>query len=67
MVRPAIADGKVYLGTELKDLWVFKAGKDKKVLAKVRLREKISNTPIVANGVLYIASNKFLYAVQAKR
>jgi len=62
-----VADGKVYLPTEHKDLWVFKASKEKKLLAKVRLREKMSNTPIVANGVLYIASSKFLYAVQAKR
>ena len=58
-----VADGKVYLGTEKRELWVLKAGKDKKVLAKTRLPDKMSNTPIVANGVLYVATGNCLYAV----
>jgi len=57
------ADGKVYLGTEKKELWVFKAGKEKKVLNRIRLLEKMSNTPITANGVLYVATGRYLYAV----
>ena len=57
------ADGKVYLGTEKKELWVFKAGKEKKVLNRIRLLEKMSNTPITANGILYVATGRYLYAV----
>jgi len=57
------ADGKVYLGTENKDLWVLKAGKEKKVLGKIRLPDRMSNTPITADGVLYVATGRYLYAV----
>ena len=60
-------DGKVFLGTEDRDLWVLKAGKDKKVLNKIRLLEKMANTPTVANGVLYIATGRYLYAITAKK
>jgi len=59
------ADGKVYLGTEKKELWVFKTGKIKKVLNRIRILEKMSNTPIVANGVLYVATGRYLYAISA--
>jgi len=57
------ADGKVYLGTEKKELWVFKANKKKKILNRIRLLEKMSNTPITAGGVLYLATGRYLYAV----
>jgi len=59
------ADGKIYLGSENRDLWVLKAGKEKKVLAQIRLREKMYNTPVVANGVLYVATQRYLYAIQS--
>ena len=62
-----VADGKVYLGTENKELWTLQAGKEKKVLGKTALREKMSNTPLVANGILYVATGRYLYAVQAKK
>jgi outer membrane protein assembly factor BamB len=58
-------DGKVFLGTENSELWVLKAGKEKKVLNKIRLLEKMANTPTVANGVLYIATGRYLYAISS--
>ena len=60
-------DGKVFLGTEYSELWVLKTGKEKKVLNKMRLLEKMANTPTVANGVLYIATGRYLYAISAKK
>jgi outer membrane protein assembly factor BamB len=59
-----VADGKVYLPTE-KDLWVFQAGRDKKLLAKIRLPNKMYNSPVVADGVLYLATQRYLFAVRA--
>ncbi|MHB1038025.1 MAG: outer membrane protein assembly factor BamB family protein [Pirellulales bacterium] len=61
-----VADGKVYLGTQ-KSLWILAAGKEKKVLNEIRLGAPVDCTPIVANGVLYVASHRYLWAVQASK
>ena len=62
---PLAADGKVYIGTEKGDLWVMKAGRDKQVLATVPMHGAVYTTPVAANGVLYVASHKWLYAIKA--
>src|ERR1051325_3735460 len=68
-----VADGKVYVGDEDGTLVVFAASKEKKILSKLmvdgreengpNLGSPIYSTPIVANGVLYIASNTHLWAL----
>jgi len=58
-----VADGKVYVGTKRQMLWVLAAGKELKVLSQIRMRAPILTTPTAANGMLYIATNKHLYAV----
>jgi outer membrane protein assembly factor BamB len=60
---PLAADGKVYLGTGRNALWVFKAGKQKEVINSIRIRDGVFSTPVAANGVLYVMTNKHLYAV----
>ncbi len=57
-----VADGKVYLVTR-KSLCVFAAGKQKQVLATVRLGGECS--PIAANGVLYVVLRGILYALHS--
>ncbi|HMO66077.1 MAG TPA: PQQ-binding-like beta-propeller repeat protein, partial [Verrucomicrobiota bacterium] len=57
-----VADGKVYVGDEDGDLVVLAATKEKKVLSEVNLNAPIYSTPVVANGVIYVASNTHLYA-----
>jgi outer membrane protein assembly factor BamB len=67
-----VADGKVYVGDEDGDLVVLAASKEKTILSKTRVdgREQdgpnlgapVYSTPVVANGVIYIASNTHLYA-----
>jgi len=59
-----VVDGRVYVGTDERHLWVFKAGKELKVLGKTRLRAKMATTPVVANGVMYVASDRYLYALE---
>jgi outer membrane protein assembly factor BamB len=59
-----VADGKVYIGTRRGNFWVFAADKNKKVISKIKLDSTIDASPIAANGVLYIATMKKLYAVE---
>jgi outer membrane protein assembly factor BamB len=61
---PMVADGKVYLGTREGQFWVFAAGKEKKVLSTIELGTPISGTVTPANGVLYLATMKTLYAIK---
>jgi len=57
-----VADGKVYIGDEDGDLAVFEASKEKKLLSETNLGAPVYSTPVVANGVLYVASNSHLFA-----
>jgi outer membrane protein assembly factor BamB len=93
------ADGKVFLGTEDGEVWIFrhdpkpetldptehasmqkdakaariadtaiqKLIKQKYLLAKIEMDECIRGTPSVANGVLYIATERTLYAIAAEK
>jgi outer membrane protein assembly factor BamB len=58
-----VADGKVYVGTEKKDLLVFKTGRKKKLIATIKMPYKLSTTPVVAGGCLYIPTARCLYAI----
>ncbi|NQU25788.1 MAG: PQQ-binding-like beta-propeller repeat protein [Candidatus Nealsonbacteria bacterium] len=60
---PLVADGKVYLGTGMQLFWVLAAGKELKVLNRIRMLNSINSTPTAANGVLYVATDRHLYAV----
>jgi hypothetical protein len=61
-----VADGKLYFGNRTEFL-VMAAGREPRVLSRVRLGSPVYSTPIVANGVLYVASQQFLWAVQQRR
>ena len=58
------ADGKVYIGTRRGNFWVFAADRNKKVISSIKLDSPINASPVAANGVLYIATMKKLYAVK---
>lgn len=61
---PLVADGKVYIGSRRGDFWIFEAAKEKKALATVNFGSPISATATAANGVVYVATMKNLYALQ---
>jgi outer membrane protein assembly factor BamB len=63
---PYVADGKVYLGARQGDFWVFKAARQKEVLARIRCSAPISATAVAANGVLYVATMTQLYAIEQR-
>ncbi|HZN66916.1 MAG TPA: PQQ-binding-like beta-propeller repeat protein [Tepidisphaeraceae bacterium] len=61
-----VADGKVYLGNENGLLTVLAAGREAKKLGEIDFAAPIYATPVAANGVLYVATDKHLYALQQR-
>ncbi len=59
-----VADGKVYVGTRKRDFWVLAASREKKIVSMVELDSAMGGTPTAANGVLYVATMKKLYALK---
>ncbi len=56
------ADGKLYFGNK-RELTIMAQGRQPRVLATIPLGSAIFGSPIVANGVLYVASQRYLWAV----
>src|SRR4029077_603449 len=51
---PSWADGKVYLGAEDGDVYVFAHGKTKKLLGQIAMEQPIKGTPVAVGSVLYV-------------
>ena len=62
---PLVADGKLFLGTK-KFLFVMAAGREPRELSRINLGSPIYGTPVAANGAIYAASERCLWAVQKK-
>ena len=60
---PLLADGKLYIATDRRELHVLAAGKVAKSLATIRLPSQVHSTPVAANGTLFLATDHYLYAV----
>jgi len=58
-----VADDKVYVGTRRGDFWVFALSREKHILHRVELGASTSATTVAANGTLFIATARTLYAV----
>ena len=63
---PLVVDQKIYLGNQRKFL-VLAAGREPKLLSECRPGSPVYASAVVADGVLYVASQKHLWAVQAKQ
>ena len=59
-----VADGKVYVGDADGDFAILASSKEKKVLNEVNFGYPVYGTPIVANGVMYVLNQSYLYAFQ---
>ena len=59
-----VADGKVYIGTRRRGFWIFAADKQKQLLCSVKLDSPIVGSAVAANGTLYVATMKKLYAFE---
>lgn len=63
---PYWVDNKVYIGTEDGQIGIFEHGKEKKEPRIVEMGRPIKSTPVVANGVMYILTDRNLYAIAEK-
>ena len=59
-----VADGKVFVGDEDGDFTVLKASKTMERLSEAMCPAPIYSSPVVANGVIYVATQSHLYAIQ---
>jgi outer membrane protein assembly factor BamB len=60
---PLIVDGNVYIGDEDGDITVLKHGKELEIVSEINMGNSVYSTPVVANGVLYIANKSHLFAI----
>ena len=57
---------KNFCGNESGILTILAAGREKKLIASIDMKDPIYSTPIAANGVLYVATQSQLYALEKK-
>jgi len=57
-----VADGKVYVGDEDGDFCVLASSRQKRVISEANLGYPIYGTPVVANGLMYVLNQSYLYA-----
>ena len=62
---PYVSGGKVYISTERKVFWVLKAGREKQVLSRSKVKSP-AITPLVDNGVFYLPTQKRLFAIEQR-
>ena len=60
---PYYVDGKVFIGTDAGELYVFKHGKARNEPKKITVGPALKLPPIACNGALYVNSGSNLYAI----
>lgn len=63
---PIAGDGKVFTASVRGTVTVLEAGNELKVLGKNDLKERISATPAIVDGKLYVRTDKHLFAFGSK-
>src|SRR4051812_41585140 len=58
-----VADGKVYVGNENGLVTVLAAGRELKKLGEIEVGSTVYSSPIAANGTLFVATDKHLWAI----
>jgi len=60
-----VVDDKLFIGNEDGYLIILRAGREKELIAEIEFPSPIYSSPVVANDVLYVATQTHLYALQA--
>jgi outer membrane protein assembly factor BamB len=64
---PVAGDGKIYLVNEEGTTFVVQAGPEPKILSKNEIKDTILATPAIANGAIFLRSDKALYCIGSKK
>ena len=64
---PVIAGGNLYIGNETGNLLCMAASKTKTVIGTSTFDSQVLSSVVPVNGTLFVASEKYLYAVGAKK
>jgi len=64
--HPLIVDGNIYLGNDNGDVLVLALQKSKKLVAKNEMDNIIRAPQVFANGVLYVLTEKALFAISQR-
>ena len=60
---PLVADGKIYIGAG-SSLFVLATGPEKRMISETKVASAIATAPCAANGTLFVASQKNLWALK---
>ncbi len=63
---PVVADGKVFMGTDSGDLYVFAHGKEKQEPTKIEMEQSLKAGPTIDGSTLYIHNGTALFAIKGK-
>jgi beta-lactamase regulating signal transducer with metallopeptidase domain/outer membrane protein assembly factor BamB len=63
---PIIINDRVYVGGEDGDVAILALLKQKKLIAEINMKEVITTTPTVDDGVLYVATRSRLFAIKPR-
>jgi outer membrane protein assembly factor BamB len=66
LASPYWVDGRIFVGTDDGNVVIFAHGRTAKVLATIEMDDRIAASPAAANGTLYIATHKKLYAIGSR-
>jgi outer membrane protein assembly factor BamB len=64
---PVAGDGKIYLVNEEGTTFVVQAGAEPKLLSTNEIKDTILATPAIANGAIFLRSDKALYCIGGKK
>jgi len=65
--QPLWVDGKVFVASDDGNITVFAHGREKKQLAKIAVDHTVRSGLVFANGTLYIATDRTLYALRTPK
>jgi outer membrane protein assembly factor BamB len=61
---PLIVEDRVYIGDTDGEICIFKLAPEMELLSEVNMGSSVVATPVVANGIMFIANRNRVFAIQ---